>query len=149
MANPESDQRNMAAALLGCGLCGGAVRTPPASDPFSTGSYAGRYWCADCWTLYWHEHPEHLADSPSRLYVAKEAQRIRCARGWELLFEEGDNKAFLTERGTLMIQLSPVEGFGVGEYHPDQFRVLVRALREIDRKNVPGFSLEERATQEA
>lgn len=133
---------NEAAARLGCGICGGAIRlSPNASDPFSEGPYRGRYWCADCWTLYWHEHPEHLADAASKRYVSEQATRIKKDRGWELLFEEGENRAYLTERGTLIINLMPMEGFGVGEYHPEQFQALIKALHEIDKKNIYGFTL--------
>ena len=132
---------NEAAAALGCGVCGGSVRMPPSSDPFSQGPYRGRYWCADCWTVYWDEHPHHLADAASRRYVAEQAREIRKTRGWELLFEEGENRAYLTERGTLIISLAPIEGFGLGEYHPDQFQVLLRAIHEIDKKNIHGFTL--------
>jgi len=136
-------EANLAAARLGCGICGGVVRQPPASDPFSKGPYQGRYWCSDCWTLYWHDHPEHLADSATKLYVAIEAAQIRATRSWTILFEDGQNKAYLTERGTLVITLAPVEGFGPGEYLPDQFQILVRILREVDRKGLPGFTLAE------
>lgn len=132
---------NLAAAGLGCGICGGLVRTPPSSDPFSQGPYRGRYWCADCWTLYWDEHPHHLADSASRRYNASEATRIRKERGWELLYEEGENRAYLTERGTLIMMLAPMEGFGLGEYHPEQFQTLLKILKAVDQKAIYGFTL--------
>lgn len=132
---------NIAAAGLGCGICGGLIRTPPSSDPFSQGPYRGRYWCVDCWTLYWDEHPEHLADASSRRYNAEEAAKIRKNRGWEVLFEDGENRVYLTERGTIIILLEPKEGFGIGEYHPEQFQTLLRMIRELDQKQIYGFTL--------
>jgi hypothetical protein len=134
---------NIEAAALGCGLCGGHVQTPSkmSSDPFSQGPYRGRYWCHDCWALYWDEHPECLADSASRRYNAEEATRIRKGRHWEILFEDGENHVYLTERGTIIILLEPKEGFGVGEYHPEQFQTLLRMIRELDQKQIYGFTL--------
>lgn len=135
---------NVAAAALGCGICGAEIVLPEAhgiSDPFSQGPYRGRYWCMNCWVVYWDEHPEHLADAASRRYVAEEARQIRKSRGWELLFEEGENKVYLTERGTVIIMLEPMDGFGVGEYHPDQFQTLLRMIKELDQKKITGFTL--------
>lgn len=80
--DPKEYQARVRAAKLGCGVCGAALhrRESPAGDPFSTGGYKGRYWCSDCWTLWYDEHPEHLADDESRQYIAKEAERIRSDR---------------------------------------------------------------------
>lgn len=134
-------QVRAAAATLGCGICGGPIVDPiNGGDPFSFGPYAGRYWDADCWTLYYDEHPEHLADEATRRFVKAEAEQIRKNRGWELLFEEGDNRVYLTERGTLLFKLAAREGYGAGEYHPDDFQLLLRALTEVDHKGVPGFT---------
>ncbi len=129
------------AAALGCGICGGVIVDPiNGGDPFSAGPYQGRYWCENDWTLYYDEHPEHLADEATRRFVRAEADQIRKSRGWELLYEEGDHRAYLTERGTLLLKLAPREGYGAGEFHPDDFQLLLRALTEIDRKGVPGFT---------
>lgn len=137
-------KKNIYAASLGCGQCGGAVKTPPVGptgDPFQAGPYKGRYWCMDCWTLYWDAHPEHLADEDSRRYVADEALQVRLRRGAELLFEEGDNRVFLTDRGTLVFDISSSNGHGLSEYDPDRFGRLVRALKGVNGK-VPGYEFE-------
>lgn len=129
-----------AAASLGCGICGGAIVDPiNGGDPFSGGPYIGRYWCADCHTLYYSEHPEHLADDATKRFVAAEAAEIRKGRGWELLYEEGGNKVYLTKRGTVLLRLEPREGYGAGEYHPEDFQLLARIFTEIDRKGIAGF----------
>lgn len=130
-----------AAAALGCGICGGVIVDPiNGGDPFSAGPYQGRYWCDQDWTLYYDEHPEHLADEATKRYVKAEAEQIRKNRGWELLYEEGENRVYLTERGTLLFRLSAREGYGAGEYHPDDFQMLLRALSEVDRKGISGFT---------
>jgi len=70
----------VAAANLGCGICGGTIVDPvDGGDPFSGGPYQGRYWCASCWTLYYAEHPEHLADESTKKFIALEAAEIRKA----------------------------------------------------------------------
>jgi hypothetical protein len=134
-------QVKAAAAAMGCGMCGGPVVDPiNGGDPFSSGPYQGRYWCAECWTLYHSDHPEHLADQATVKFIAAEAAEIRKSRGWELLFEEGENRVFLTERGTILFQWKPREGYGAGEYHPEDFQLLLRSLAEIDTKGIQGFT---------
>ncbi len=144
---------NLNAASFGCGICGGAIQSgrrcgmcqgqnpPPSGDPFQDGPYRGRYWCSDCWSVYWSEHPEHLADEATRQFVAQEAARIRNERGQELLHQEGENRVYLTGRGSIIIMLQPMEGFGLWEFHPDQYQALLRAMRELDRKEIPGFRM--------
>lgn len=79
--DPKVFTRRIHAARRGCGGCGTKISMPPAGDPFSAGTHKDRYWCPDCWTLYYDEHPEHLADQETRLFVSKEALKIRQARG--------------------------------------------------------------------
>jgi hypothetical protein len=130
-----------AAAALGCGICGGSIVDPvEGGDPFSAGPYLGRYWCSSCWTIYYSEHPEHLADDATRRLIGMEAAAIRKGRGWELVYEEGENKVYFTERGTLLLKLAPREGYGAGEYHPEDFQLLARIFAEIDRKGFAGFT---------
>lgn len=102
----------------------------------------------DCWVLYWNEHPGHLADERTRRFISDEAARIRHEKGRELLHQEGETRVYLTERGSIVIMLEPVEGFGPNEFHPDQYRALVRAMRELDRKEIPGFRLNEESEQQ-
>lgn len=128
------------AAAQGCGICGGPIVDPEnGGDPFSTGPYQGRYWCEQDWTLYYNDHPEHLADDATKRFIAAEAEEIRKSRGWELLFEEGEHKVYLTARGTLLFRLAPRPGYGAGEYHPEDFQLLLRALTEVDQKKIDGF----------
>jgi len=130
-----------AAARLGCPQCQGPIRVPPAGDPFSQGPNRGRYLCAECWTLYWDEHPEDLADEESRQYVREEAKQIRLKRGAELLFEEGRNRVYLSNRGTLVFDIKSAVPTAENEYDPERFQLLARALRAISGK-VPGYQAE-------
>lgn len=127
-----------AAAKLGCAQCQGPIRVPPAGDPFSQGPYRGRYLCADCWTLYWDEHPEDLADDASRQYVREEAKQIRLKRGAEVLYEEGQNRVYLSNRGTLVFDIRSAVQTAENEFDPERFQLLVRAVKAVSGK-VPGY----------
>jgi hypothetical protein len=119
------------AARMGCSLCNAAVRVPPSGDPFSKGPHIGRYWCVDCWTLYWDEHPEHLADDESRTYVREDAKRIRVRRGSRLVYEEGENKVYKTSKGTLVFDFRTSSALALNEYDPARLQILTRALEAI------------------
>lgn len=140
--DPKSYIIRVNAAKMGCALCGAqGLRIPPAGDPFSSGPYQGRYWCADCWTLYYDEHPVHLADIETRQFVSEEAKQIRLDRlrkGAELVYEDGDNRIFLTERGTLLIDLKGTVPLQPCEYDPEKFGALLRAIQGVQGK-IPGY----------
>ena len=127
-----------AAARLGCPQCQGPIRMPPAGDPFSQGPNRGRYLCADCWTLYWDEHPEDLADDKSREYVREEAKQIRLKRGAEVLYEEGQSRVYLSSRGTIVFDIRSAVKTAENEFDPERFQMLVRAVKAVDGK-VPGY----------
>jgi len=133
------------AGKLGCPICHGAIRCPagraPAGDPFSAGPYQGRYWCADCWTLYYDEHTEHLADADTREFVSDEAKKIRLDRlrqGAEMIYEDGENRAFLTERGTILFDLKSSVPLQPSEFDPERFAALLKAVQAVKGK-VPGY----------
>lgn len=133
--DPKAFMARIQAARMGCGICAAAVRIPPAGEPFSRGPYVGRYWCGDCWTLYWDEHPEHLADEESRVYVREDARRIRLKRGSELLYEEGENRVYRTAKGTVVFDFRTSKELALNEYDPARLAVLVKALKAIEVKN--------------
>jgi hypothetical protein len=142
--DPRAYALKIAAARMGCGQCGGALRIPPSGDPFTGGPWRGRYLCQDCWTLYYADHPEHLADPETVDFIQKEAEYIKVKRaveGAEILFEEGDNRAYLTGRGTLVFRLENTPGQNADEYDPVRFQLLLRAIHAIDVKSVAGYSL--------
>lgn len=140
MEDPKLYIRRVEAARLGCGQCGAAVRVPPAGDPFSQGPYRGRYWCADCWTVYYDSHQEHFADPESRAFNHEEALRIREKRASEVLYKEGENRVYLTERGTIMFELKSSVPLSENEYDPERFIGLMKALQAI-REKVPGYEV--------
>jgi hypothetical protein len=136
------------AAMLGCAICGARVRVPPAGDPFSDGPYRGRYLCADDWTLYYAEHPEHLADRATVEYVKKEAERIKLGRitaDAEIVFEEGGSRAFLMNSGTIILRLEKSETLSSDEYDFERFGLLMRALQAVGKAAVPGFEFPPKA----
>lgn len=141
----ESREAATRAALLGCAQCDAPVRIPPAGDPFSGGPWRGRYLCASCWTLYYAEHPEHLADRATVEYIRKEAARIkleRATRDAEVLFKEGQSRVVLTNNGTVVFKLEKPEHMDGEEYDFARFELLVRAMKAVHDAAVPGFVFE-------
>lgn len=139
--DPKSFIIRVNAAKLGCAICKAPIRVPPAGDPFPGGPYQGRYWCPDCWTIYYDQHPEHLADLESRQYVAEEAKAIKLARlrkGAEIIYEQGENRVLLTERGTVLFDIQSTVALQPCEFDPERFGALLKALDGIKGK-VPGY----------
>lgn len=140
--DPKAYIRRVNAAKLGCSICGAPPkRLPPAGDPFPSGPYQGRYWCGDCWTLYYDEHTEHLSDADTRQYVAEEAKKIRFDRlrnGAELVYEDGESRVFLTERGTMLFDIQSTVALQPTEFDPERFIALMKAIQAV-RGKVPGY----------
>lgn len=130
------------AAERGCGKCSGKVRSTGAGELFKSGPYRGRYWCHDCWTLYWSEHPEDLADVETRQYVAEEAKQIllkrRHAKRGEVIYKEGQNAVYLTDRGTLLIEIPTILELQPNEFDPERLEALIQAIQGVKGK-VPGY----------
>lgn len=130
------------AAALGCALCEGPIRLPPAGPPFSGGPNQGRYFCDDCWTLYYADHPEHLADRATVDWVRKKSDEIRLRRAkakGEILFDDGDTKAILTDRGTIVLEVTSHAGLASHEYDPDRFLRLARAIQGVHEARLENF----------
>jgi len=130
--DPKAYMARVFAARLGCGICKGRVRETPTGDPFSKGPYVGRYWCTDCWTLYWDEHPDHLADDESRKYVRREATIIKLKRGSQVLFEQGDDRVFRTAKGTIVFDFRTSKELAPNEFDSARMAVLLQALKAIE-----------------
>lgn len=143
--DPKTYILRVNAGKLGCAICHGVIRVPagraPAGDPFQAPPYQGRYWCADCWTLYYDEHPKHLTDAETREFIADEAKKIRLDRlrnGAEIIYEDGENRAFLTERGTILFDLHSAVTLQPMEFDPERLNALIKALGAVKGK-VPGY----------
>lgn len=143
--DPKTPLIKINAAKRGCGICEAPVKVPqsgiPAGDPFQGGPYQGRYWCGDCWTLYYNEHPEHLADADTIEFIADEAKKIRLDRlrnGAEMIYEDGENRAFLTERGTILFDLPTAVPLQSMEFDPERFMAMMKAIHAVKGK-VPGY----------
>lgn len=139
--DPKAFILRVNSAKMGCAICKAPIRIPPAGDPFPGGPYQGRYWCQDCWTIYYDEHPQHLADVETRQYIAEEAKAIKLARlrhGAELIYEQGENRVLLTDRGTILFDLQAGVPLQPTEYDPERFVALLRAIEAVKGK-VPGY----------
>lgn len=136
--NPGMVSRRIPIAVS-CAQCDARMTRDPATAPFRTGQFKGGFLCRDCWVLYWDDHPEMLADVKSRQWVLAEARSIRLRRagaGSELLFEEDGNRAYLTPRGTVLIDLKRLPFGGPDEYDANRFGVLLRMSKAFGEKGV-------------
>lgn len=132
---------------ISCAQCGSRMERSATASPFKDGPFKGGYFCNSCWMIYLDEHSEILADKKSRDWVEREARSIRLKRagnGGELLFEEGESRAYLTPRGTIIIDLKRLEFGGPDEYDSDRFHMMIRMFLEVS-KRVEGFSMEDKA----
>ena len=85
------------------------------------------------------EKLEILADAASRQWVKLEARAIRVKRagaGSELLFEEDGNRAYLTDRGTVLIDLKRLPFGGPDEYDAARFQILLKMAKAFEAKGV-------------
>jgi hypothetical protein len=125
-----------------CAQCGATVHRTPSSTPFKGGPHHGGFMCPECWILEWADHPEIAADAPTRQWFAEEAARIRTRRagGAEVLYRDGQNKAYLTKRGTVLVDLAKLPFGSPDEYDPDRFRTLIRLFRAVASK-VDGYEM--------
>jgi hypothetical protein len=129
---------------VSCAQCGSRMERSATASPFKDGPFKGGFFCNACWTLFLDEHPEILADRKSREWVEREARSIRLKRagnGGELLFGEGESRAYLTPRGTVILDLKRLEFGGPDEYDSDRFQTFIRIFLEVS-KRVAGFSTE-------
>ena len=124
-----------------CAQCGAPVHRTPSSIPFKGGPHQGGFLCRECWILEWAENPDIAADTPTRQWFADEARRIRMRRagGASTLYQDGVNKAYLTQRGTVLIDIARAPFGGPDEYDPARFQTLMRLFKVVAEK-VPGFA---------
>jgi hypothetical protein len=136
--NPGMISRRIPIAVS-CAQCSEKMMRDPATVPFQTGPYKGGFLCKECWILYWDEHPEILADASSRQWVKLEARAIRVKRagsGAELLYEKDGNRAYLTDRGTVLIDLKRMPFGGPDEYDAARFQILLEMAKAFEAKGV-------------
>jgi len=141
---PPPDQippSHIMAAKKGCAQCCGRLRIPPAGPPFSGGPHVGRYLCADCWTLYYAEHPEHLADDDTKAFVADEARKIQLRRQASVLFEEGPIRVFMSPRGTVVFEIKSNPDLAPLEFDSAKLTWLAKAVTAIQAK-IPAAGIE-------
>lgn len=126
-----------------CAQCGARTVRDPGTLPFSTGPYKGGFFCKDCWTLHWDEHPELLADAATRAEVAEKAREIRLRRAGnacEILAEADGARAYLTPRGTVFLEIPRNPFGGPDEFDPARFKTLATLMEGV-RQKVEAFNL--------
>ncbi len=124
-----------------CAKCGAPVHRKPATVPFKGGPHRGGFFCRDCWILEWAENPDIASDETTRQWMAEESRRIRMRRagGSDVLYSDGTNKAYLTPRGTVLIDLKRLPFSGADEYDSDRFKTLLAMFQAIADKRVAGY----------
>lgn len=127
---------------MSCAKCSAPVHRKPSSVPFQGGPHQGGFLCQECWILEWADNPEIAADAPTRQWFAEEAARIRTRRagGSEVLYHDGVNKAYLTPRGTVLIDLAKLPFGSPDEYDPGRFSALMGLFRAVSAK-VNGYEI--------
>jgi len=129
------------AAKKGCAQCCGRLRVPPAGPPFSGGPNVGRYLCADCWTLYYAEHPEHLSDEDTKKYIAEEARRIKLRRQASVLYEDSRIKVYMSARKTMVFEFHGSQDLAPLEFDADKLACFMKAITALQAK-VPAEGIE-------
>jgi hypothetical protein len=94
----------------------------------------------DCWTLYWDEHPEHLADDDSKKYVAEQARVIRLRKQASVLYQEEQCRVYVSARGTLIFELAADQEHPPHEFDAERFLMLLQAMESIQGKLPSGFA---------
>ncbi len=128
-----------------CAQCGAPVHRTPSSIPFKQGPHQGGFLCRECWILEWAGSPEIAADAPTRQWFEEEARRIKIRRagGSSTIYQDGVNTVYLTQRGTVLIDLARLPFGSPDEYDPERFRALMRLFQAVAKK-MPGFGAEEK-----
>lgn len=124
-----------------CAKCGAPVHRKPAAIPFKGGPHRGGFFCRDCWILEWADNSDIASDETTRQWMAEESRRIRMRRagGSDVLYSDGTNKAYLTPRGTVLIDLKRLPFGGADEYDPDRCKALLDMFRAVAEKQIPGY----------
>lgn len=126
---------------VNCAKCGSRMQREPGALPFSKGPYKGGFLCSDCWILSWDENPNVIGDAQTRNWVAQKAREVRLTRvgsGSEMLFEDGKTRAYLTARGTILVDLERLPFGGPDEFDPDRYQTMMKIFDAV-RKTVTGY----------
>jgi hypothetical protein len=75
--------------------------------------------------------------------VEEDAKKIRLARlrnGAETIYEDGENRVFLTDRGTILLDIQSTVPLQPLEFDPERFNALLKAIQAVKGK-VPGYEV--------
>lgn len=142
VSNPAEVRRHDPVQVY-CAACGKPSMRRPSSRPFQSGPYKGGYLCVDCVVL--QADADGTCKSPeARRNIEQEAERIRLERAHkgELLHEDPEVTAWLTPRGTVLVDLKRLPFGGAEEFDPARFQALMRAFTSV-RKALPGYEITE------
>ncbi len=136
-----------AGVATSCAKCGSPVHRTPSAVPFKGGPYQGGFLCSECWILDWEDNPDIAADAATRQWLSEEARRIKMRRagGASTLYQDGVNHVYLTQRGTILIDLARLPFGGPDEYDPERVKTLLKLLT-VAADKAPGFGAEQAET---
>lgn len=127
-----------------CAACNKPIKKKPGTTPFKDGPYRGGYICGDCLILSLAADAPNIKDSNARRNIVQEAAKINAKRAQgkgEILFDEPEAKAWLTERGTILVEVQRVPFGMADEWDPDRFRMFFKAFKAV-ASQIPGYELE-------
>jgi hypothetical protein len=117
-----------------CAQCGAEIKRTPASVPFRGGPHQGGFLCQECWILEWDSNPDIAADAATRQWVSQEARKVRLKRaatGGDVIYQNGENRAYRTQRGTIVIDLKRIPFGGADEFDRPRLEELKKLLEHI------------------
>lgn len=144
VANPHEYRRRSRSIEVLCEKCDRSIPARRGATPFRSGPYEGGLLCPDCYILFLDENPDPNSSEAARGRMAEEARKIRQEHAMlhgELMHEDDEVRAWLTPRGTILVDLKRVMFCGNDEYTIWRFRALVRAMRSVGEK-CPGSDFE-------
>lgn len=138
---PASSVRPPAPIPATCAQCGAEIKRTPASVPFRGGPHQGGFLCQECWILEWDSNPDIAADAATRQWFYQEARKIRLKRastGGEVIYQNGENRAYRTQRGTIVIDLKRIPFGGADEFDRQRLDELRKLLGSVGFPPVEG-----------
>lgn len=92
--------------------------------------------------LDWSDQPGIAADAETRQWIEEESRRIRLQRageGSQLVYDDGANRAYLTRRGTVVVDLARAPFGAPDEYDADRFQSLMRLFEGVKDAEIDGY----------
>lgn len=123
-----------------CAQCGAEIKRAPASVPFKGGPHHGGFLCQDCWVLEWDANSDIAADLATRQWFSAEARKIRLRRAavnGEVVYQNGEARAYRTQRGTVVIDIKRIPFGGADEFDRARLEELRKAVEFLQANLEP------------